>query len=368
MWVMLPANLKKVKLNGLQFKKHMRASLALFLPVAAVSIYAILDKTLIGLLVTGRQYLRVGNITVIAYKADVESGLYYQAERIIKALLSIILAYGTVMATRNTIEYSNNKKGVIKMNIYKSFNFLFALGIPLIFGTLAVAQPFIPLFYGNGYEGAIKLLMWLSPIILFSGMSNILGVQYLLPMKRDKQYSISILIGFAFNIVLTIILILTMQYFGYTGSLGAVMGTLISEFIIVIIQFIFVRKEISPKIIFKLLWKYLIAGIIMWVVCYSFYYFVLLESKAKNLAIVLILIPTGIITYYFALLILKDKMIFRYTQAFFVRIGLMFKKGDDEIRTQASSIATSIGNMADNLQIKHAPGASLIQIKKKKKK
>ncbi|MCQ2787081.1 MAG: oligosaccharide flippase family protein [Bacilli bacterium] len=76
MWTLLPASLKKVKLHGLNFKKHFLSSLLLFLPVAAVSIYALLDKTLIGVLISGQQYYPQGNITIVVPSAQVENGYY----------------------------------------------------------------------------------------------------------------------------------------------------------------------------------------------------------------------------------------------------------------------------------------------------
>ena len=109
MWALLPRTLKKVKLNGLNFKKHVGGSLLLFLPVAAVSIYALLDKTLIGALIPGQQWYPQGNITIVVPIEQVENGYYFQAEKIIKALLSILLAVGTVMTTRNSIEFKNKR-------------------------------------------------------------------------------------------------------------------------------------------------------------------------------------------------------------------------------------------------------------------
>ena len=47
-------------------------------------------------------------------------------------------------------------------------------------------------FFGAGYDKVIILICAILPIILFIGMSNILGTQFLLPTKRQKEfYSIS---------------------------------------------------------------------------------------------------------------------------------------------------------------------------------
>ena len=326
MWVMLPTTLKRVRLGKLDFSKHMKASLSLFLPVAAVSVYAILDKTLIGLLMTGETYQTIqlqggGFITFVVNKSDVENGLYYQAERIVKALLSIILAFGAVMTTRNSMEYTKRKYGTIKKNIYKSFRFVFAVGVPIMIGIVVVSQSFVPVFFGYGYDKVANLIMAYSPIILFMGISNIIGMQYLLPTKQDYKYSISILIGFAINLILNIIFIPSL------GAMGAIIGTLISEFMIMLIQYLFVRDIFSLKIIFKIIWKYIVAGLVMGAILYPFYFYILDTLNVRNIVNLIILIPSGVALYYFMLIILEDKVIFKHSKILIVSIynGVKYK-------------------------------------------
>ncbi|MCQ2786810.1 MAG: polysaccharide biosynthesis C-terminal domain-containing protein [Bacilli bacterium] len=327
MWTLLPASLKKVKLHGLNFKKHFLSSLLLFLPVAAVSIYALLDKTLIGLLITGQQYYPQGNITIVVPIAQVENGYYFQAEKIVKALLSILLAVGTVMTTRNAIEFKNKRMGAIKTNVYRSFRFVFALGVPMMLGTIIVAEPFSTLYFGPNYskypqfaiDGVANLLMLYTPVIIFSGCSNVLGAQYLLPTKRDKEYSISVIVGFIFNLGFNALLIPTM------GASGAIVGTLISEFVIVFVQYMYVARDFSLRIILMNIWKYILAGAIMCGLVYPFYYFVLRNNMKSNLLDLVILIPTGVGIYYLILLLLRDHEIFRYTKLILTGTGHFFK-------------------------------------------
>jgi len=336
MWVMLPTNLRKVRLNTLDFKKHMKASLGLFLPVAAISIYAILDKTLIGVLVKGDALQRVGYITILVKKADLQNGYYYQTDKIIKALLSILLAFGAVMTTRNTIEYSNKHIGSVKKNVYKSFRFTFALGVPMALGTVAIANSFVPVFFGNFYEEVAILLMLYAPVILLSGTSNIIGMQYLLPTKRDKPYAISVLIGFAINLLLNCLFI------PFMGARGAIVGTIISEFFIAFIQLVYISKEISMIVIFKIIWKYLVAGIVMCLVCSGVYYFIFDLIETKNLFNLIILIPLGVLVYYFVLLILRDKQIFKYTKLYLIKIGRFFKFATNKTIVQGMSFVLTV--------------------------
>ncbi len=366
MWALLPSTLKKVKLKGLNFKKHFASSLMLFLPVAAVSIYALLDKTLIGVLIHGNQYYVQNYITILVPIAEVENGYYFQAEKIIKALLSIILAVGTVMTSRNSIEFKNKHLGEVKKNIYRSFRFVFALGVPMALGTIIVSESFTNLYFGANYsqfphysiDGVANLLMLFTPVIILSGCSNILGSQYLLPTKRDKEYSISVTIGFIFNIVCSVLLIPTM------GASGAIVGTLISEFMIMLVQYLYVFKEFSLKIIFMNIWKYVVAGIIMCAIGVPLYYFVLKNTELTNALNLVILVPGGVLIYYLILLILRDHEIFRFTRKLLFEAGELFKSAADKVVIQSATFLMTVASITHFNEITNREAANYSNIKK----
>ncbi|MCQ2792008.1 MAG: polysaccharide biosynthesis C-terminal domain-containing protein [Bacilli bacterium] len=361
MWVMLPENIKKVKLNGLNLKKHMVGALMLFLPVAAVSIYALLDKTLIGILVQGEQWFRRGYITVVVRCADVQNGYYFQAEKIVKALLSILLAFGAVMTTRNSIEYKNNHISEVKKNIYRSFRFVFAFGIPIALGTIVVAQSFVPLYFGDNYDGVAPLLMAYAPVILISGCSNILGAQYLLPTKQDKKYAISVGVGFAINLGFNCLLI------PFMGAMGAVVGTLISELFIVLIQYGSVRNDFSLRYILINVWKYLVAGLVMCGCLICFYFFILKNSRTNNILDLIIIIPSGVGIYCLMLLVLKDRYVFKYTKAALLATGRFFRSATDRVIIQSTTFMMTVSANTHFNQITNREPTTYVRKKKEDK-
>ena len=102
-----------------------------------------------------------------------EVGYYEQSQKIIKILLTIITAVGTVMLPRLASCFAEKNYKQIKRYMYKTFSFVFALSIPLTFGIIAVANNFAPLFFGNGYEKVPLIMQVLSLIIIFISISNI---------------------------------------------------------------------------------------------------------------------------------------------------------------------------------------------------
>lgn len=122
-------------------------------------------------------------------------------------LLAIITSLGTVMLPRISNSFVNGEKERVSVYMKKSFRVVFLLSLPMIFGIIAVSNVFVPLFFGQGYERVVILMNVISPIILIIGMSNVTGTQYLLPTKRQREFSISVICGAVINFILNISLI-----------------------------------------------------------------------------------------------------------------------------------------------------------------
>ena len=298
LWLYLPRYIKKVKLRELNILQHIRPTIVLFIPQIATQVYTVLDKTMIG--------------TMIQDKSEV--GYYEQAQKIVKVVLTIITSLGAVMLPRIANKFANGKESDIKENIKNSFNFIYLLAIPMMFGIMAIARDFIPIFLGQGYEKSIILTCVISPILLFIGLSNVVGTQYLLPTKRQKQYTISVIIGAIINLILNFILI--PRYL----SVGAAIATVMAEFLVAATQFFMIRREFEIKDIIKMSINYLIAGIVMLVVDSILTRFVLVDIR--RLIKVIIQVMSGIIVYFGILFILNDN----YTKYIFGRVIEPIKK------------------------------------------
>ena len=282
MWLYLPKMLQKISLKTLEFKKHIKPVLSLFVPQIATQIYVVLDKTMIG------------NIT--NNMSDV--GFYEQAQKIVKTAMLVVTALGTVMNSRIANAFAENKKEDVKKYLMQAFNIVWMLGIPITLGIMAVSSNLVPWFYGEGYEPVIQLLIAISPILLAIGLNNVTGIQYLIQTKQQKNYTISVTIGAIVNVIFNFILI------NLIGTVGAAISSVLAEFTILGVHFIYMRKDIKILDVLKLSIKYLISGLIMYVI-------VLNISKLISPSILntFILIAIGAIIYFVILLILKDKFL-----------------------------------------------------------
>ena len=324
LWINIKNYIKKIKLKDLNIFYHFKFTLLLFIPQIAIQIYTVLDKSMIGFIVK--------DMSIVGY--------YEQAEKIIKVILTIITSISTIMLPRIANCYSLKNQDKIKEYMYKTFNFILFLSFPMIFGLLALASTFIPIFLGPGYESVIPIIQLMSLIILFIGFSNIIGYQYLLPTKKQKEYTISVIIGSIINFILNIILIKNFK------AIGATIATLIAEFFVMGIQFYFIRHEFSLKKIFNLGKNYIFASIIMFIYCF------ILKDFINNTKILLFAqLFIGIFIYMVLLILLKDKAIIYLVNIinkkvkFFDKFKVKYLKVFNELIRKILIIIISLGSL-----------------------
>ncbi|WP_081470902.1 polysaccharide biosynthesis C-terminal domain-containing protein [Loigolactobacillus coryniformis] len=137
--------------------------------------------------------------------------------------------------------------------------------------------------------------------------AGVLGVQYLIPLKRTRQYTRSIFIGAGMNVLINIPLI------HYFSASGAAVATVISETCVTLAQLYFVNKDLQISGLFQDSVKISISGFIMFVIIklFSFYFSV-------SITLLVIEVIVGVLVYLISAYILRVKM-FDMIQNFITR-------------------------------------------------
>lgn len=309
MWFLAHRMLVKVKFKELNVFKHFIPSLRLFIPTIAVSVYTMLDRTLIGLLVDGETTKILADGTEkIVKNSDIQNGYYEQSEKIVKMALTVLTSLGTVMVPKNSYYFKAKNYERVKENIFNAINFVLFLGVPIMFGLMATAQNFSPWFFGDGYDDVPLLIMIFSPLILAIGLNNVFGNQYLLPAGKDNIYTFSVLFGAIINLILNLILI------RFYGAVGAAIASVIAETMILLFQMVYLRRVFNYKGMLIPFIKYVLVGSIMFVSVFLLGKYVFDSSIINSF----ILVGIGAFIYFIILLLIKDKMIFRMFNGVFV--------------------------------------------------
>src|SRR5699024_12085670 len=100
-----------------------------------------------------------------------------------------------------------NVTGVQTCALPISFNFVSAVSYPMMFGLAAISLTLAPKYYGSGYGPVGPAMMIESIVILIIAWSNVLGVQYLLPIHIQKQFTRSVTFGDVVNLIVHVPLI-----------------------------------------------------------------------------------------------------------------------------------------------------------------
>ena len=307
LWLYLPKYFKGIKVDHINVRRHLPHIVMLFIPQIANQIYKILDTTMIGWLVNDKS----------------ETGYYEQGHKVIRLLLTVVNSLGIVMIPRMANAFANNDKKQIRTYMKMSFNFTFFLSFPIMFGIISISKAFVPVFFGAGYEKVSTIIYILSPMVLLMGLANVLGTQYLLPLKKQKEYTFSVTIGTIVNFVLNYIFITLYQ------SIGAAIATVLSQIVVDILQYNHVKREISVKQLIRLCWRYVFASLIMFMLCcivkgilnIDAITQVIYNSAANmnlnkeylfNVISIIAQMFVGAVTYIVILIVLKDKYIFNF--------------------------------------------------------
>lgn len=281
LWPYLKDEIKWVPISTWHPFRHFYPALLLFVPTITTQVYLVVNRLMLGRMSTQSQL-----------------GQFQYTDQIIKVILAVVTASGQVMLPHIANKFSKGDVKGIRDSLYNSFDFITAIAIPMMFGIMAIAKRFAPWFLGKQFNDAGILMMIEAPVILFIGWSNVTGTQYLMPINRTKEYTVSVTVGAVINVIANLFLI------ALWGARGATLATDISEFAVAAVQLVYIRQTISRRKLFGQMWKYLLSGGIMFIITYRLA--MIMNMTIPNLAIEVII---GAVIYIIGIFILRAPVI-----------------------------------------------------------
>ena len=270
LWPFLKKEVKFVKVELKEVLKHLKPTLVLFIPVIAMSVYRVMDKIMIGKMV---------EVTQVGY--------YENAEKMLNIVLSVVGALGTVTLPEMTYLYNKGKKEEFYKIFRKSIEFIIFIVLPVIFGFLATADDLVYIYLGEKFIQSATLLKILCFSLLFSPLAGIIRMQLLIPRNKDMEYIVAVIFGAIVDFLLNLILI------KFYGAVGASIATVIAEFVVLALQYIYVKNEIKLKFITKSIFKFAISALAMYIVVFFIGKYI--EKVIVRLTIQIII---GILIYF----------------------------------------------------------------------
>ena len=220
-----------------RIKRHLKPVFIFFAMSIATTIYTNLDSVMLGFM-----------------KTDADVGYYTAAVKIKNILVSLVTSLGTVLLPRAAyyIEKGEDEE-FIKLS-RKAMNFVILSSVPLTIYFIMYAKNGIFFLSGSAYTGSIIPMQIIMPTLIFIGISNLTGMQILVPLDLENTVLISTIIGAIVDLIINTLLIPKM------ASSGAAIGTLVAEFFVTFYQYVIVRKYV-PRLFENItLWKIILAN------------------------------------------------------------------------------------------------------------
>lgn len=266
----------------IELKKHLKPIMILFATSVAVSIYTILDSTMLGFLTN-----------------DTQVGFYTAGTKINRIVLSLVTSVSVVFIPRLSYYLKDDNKEKFFDLTYKSFDVLFLFSIPCTFGLFILSKNITLIISGEKFLPSVITMKILNPIIIIIGISNLISSQIFVPLKKEVYTLYSVICGAIVNFTLNLILI--PKY----GANGAAIATIFAEICVNIFLLILLHKIMKFKKLFFIFFKYLFLSIIMSIPVY------IISISIKNIYLsTFVAMFIGITTYFLLLLLTKNEIIF----------------------------------------------------------
>lgn len=204
------------------FKKHLKAIVIFFAMSCATTIYTHLDTVMLGFICT-----------------DADVGYYNAAVKIKTILVSIVTSLGVVLLPRASYYVEHKMMDEFYRITSKAINFVMIIATPMMIYFMLFAREGVLFLSGDAYAEAVVPMQVIMPTLIFIGLTNIMGIQMLVPLGREKVVLYSEIIGMIVDIILNALLIPQM------ASTGAAIGTLVAEVFVFIVQYVALKRVVN---------------------------------------------------------------------------------------------------------------------------
>ena len=223
-------------LKNIHIKKYLRPSLIMFGYGLLTSLYTTFNVTYLGFV-----------------SSDSQVGYYTTATKLYSILIALFSAFTGVMLPRMSHILSKGDIEQFKTLTRKSNDTLLSFSIPLIIFAAYFAPEIILLISGPEYGDAVLPFRIVIPLVFIIGYEQILVIQTLMPLGKDKIILRNSIIGAIVGVGLNIILVKSLQ------STGSAITWICSEISILICSQIAVTKSLKTRFPFRPLIKALLA-------------------------------------------------------------------------------------------------------------
>lgn len=263
----------------LEISTHLKPVFILFGTRVAASLYVSLDTTLLGFITD-----------------DSQIGYYESANKISRVVVSLITSVTAVLLPRLSYYLKNNEKERFNELLRKSFYGMLMFALPIAAGLFLLSGEVTVLISGKSFIPAIPTMRVLSALILVIPLSGFMGNQLFIPMGKEKITLYAMLVGAFVNVSLSV------WFIFLWGAFGAAFASLLAEFSIVVVYFVFAYKWKLFLFEYKELFQFFISVVLM-----ATFIIVIQKFNFMNALVITLSVIFGAFIYGLQLFLFKNK-------------------------------------------------------------
>lgn len=150
----------------------------------------------------------------------------------------------------------------IEKYLKSSLQITICIGIFGASSMAAVANKFVPIFFGEDFNIIIPYMMVNSLIAIIIPIGLVFTNQFTIPTSKNREYVIPIVLASIVSIISNLILI------PIIGATGAVITIILTELTSTILKIVLIRKYLNMKELFKGTYIYLLFGSVNFIIVY----------------------------------------------------------------------------------------------------
>lgn len=207
--------------RNLNIKKHVK-------PVAYIA----------GIIFMSTIYNKVDVTMLNMFSTDEAIGFYSYGQKTVNIVLTMCSAVTATFLPRLSFYFENDRKGFYRL-FDKGFQILCFAVVPLAVGLFLLADQAVILLYGKNFASAGFTIRLMCPLIIIKGFGDLLCYQLAYSSKNEKILLPASALASIINVTINAILI------PLYAQNGAVIASVLSEFVTNTIQLLYLKKKVK---------------------------------------------------------------------------------------------------------------------------
>ena len=196
------------------------------------------------------------NVVYLGLVTDnTEVGYYTTAFKVYSVVLGFFSAFASVMLPRMSAIVAAGDRQSFERLVIRSFDAVATFSTPIVLCSTIFAPQIIRVLAGTGYEGAVVPMQIIMPTICLVAISQVMTLQVLMPMRRERALLIISIVGAAVSVIANALIVKQLH------SIGSAIVLLVAEVVVTLLCAIAIRRDCGIRLPISLFCRELVLSL-----------------------------------------------------------------------------------------------------------